>query len=132
MSSDHHGSGKAPMASASKIKDFVKSAGSKLLVIDVRHPNASVEPSDAKSIERTGLPDPTNNYRPQAINLPWSRESNSMELPNVDKDTPIITHCGAGWRGQVAKEYLEQHGFTNVLNGGGPRESEEWNEFGSL
>jgi rhodanese-related sulfurtransferase len=131
-SSDHHGSGKAPMSTTSELKDFVSSAGSKLLVIDVRHPDASVEPSDAKSIERTGLPDPTKNYRPQAINLPWSRASNSMELPNVDKDTPIITHCGGGWRGQEAKEYLEKHGFTNVLNGGGPREQEEWHEFGSL
>jgi len=87
------------MSTTSELKDFVSSAGSKLLVIDVRHPDASVEPSDAKSIERTGLPDPTNNYRPQAINLPWSRESNSMELPNVDKDTPIITHCGGGMEG---------------------------------
>lgn len=120
------------MSTTSELKDFVSSAGSKLLVIDVRHPDASVEPSDAKSIERTGLPDPTKNYRPQAINLPWSRASNSMELPNVDKDTPIITHCGGGWRGQEAKEYLEKHGFTNVLNGGGPREQEEWHEFGSL
>jgi rhodanese-related sulfurtransferase len=55
-----------------------------------------------------------------------------MPLPNVmDKDTPIITHCGGGGRGQKAKEYLEANGFTNVLNGGGPKETDCWNEFGN-
>lgn len=132
MSSDHHGSGKAPIATVSELKEFVSSHGSKILVVDVRHPDATVEPSDAKSIERIGLPDKSKNYRPQAVNLPWNRESNAMELPPVEKDTPIITHCGGGWRGQEAKEFLEKHGYTNVLNGGGPREEDEWNEFGSL
>ena len=63
--------------------------------------------------------------------MPWSRETNQMDLPeNAAKDTPIITHCGGGGRGQMAKEFLEKNGFTNVLNGGGPKETECWAEFG--
>lgn len=53
-----------------------------------------------------------------------------MPLPDLPKDTPIITHCGGGGRGQLAKEFLEQHGFQNVLNGGGPKETDCWAEFG--
>ena len=122
---------KAGVASPSELKEFVSSAGSKLLVIDVRHPDASIEPGDVKSLAVAGFPSDT--YRPQAINLPWSRETKSMELPkDVSLDAPIITHCGGGGRGQSAKEYLEKNGYTNVLNGGGPKETECWAEFGSL
>jgi rhodanese-related sulfurtransferase len=123
---------KAGVASPSELKEFVSSAGSNLLVVDVRHPDASVEPGDAKSLAVAGFPDSTTNYRPNAVNLPWSRETNSMELPseNVAKDTPIITHCGGGGRGQKAKDYLESKGYTNVLNGGGPKETDCWAEYG--
>lgn len=69
-------------------------------------------------------------FRPQAVSLIYDRASESMPLPDVPKDTPIITHCGGGGRGQKAKDYLEANGFTNVLNGGGPKETECWNEFG--
>jgi rhodanese-related sulfurtransferase len=124
---------KAGVASPSQLKDFVSAAGSKLLIIDVRHPDATVEPGDVKSLAVAGFPSGAA-FRPKAINLPWSRESKSMELPNeeVSLDTPIITHCGGGGRGQAAKEYLEKNGYTNVMNGGGPKETECWAEFGSL
>ena len=121
---------KAGVSSPSELKDFVSTAGSKLLVVDVRHPDASVEPGDAKSLAVAGFPNKETNYRPSAVNLPWSRETNGMDLPDVDKDTPIITHCGGGGRGQKAKDYLEKNGFTNVLNGGGPKETDCWAEFG--
>ena len=112
---------KSGVASPSQLKEFVSSAGSRLLVIDVRHPDAAVEPGDVKSLAVAGFPSET--YRPRAINLPWSRESDSMKLPNenIELDTPIITHCGGGGRGQKAKEYLEKNGYTNVVNGGGPK-----------
>ncbi|KAL9182060.1 hypothetical protein ACHAXT_012403 [Thalassiosira profunda] len=121
---------KAGVSSPTELKDFVSSAGDKLLVVDVRHPNASVEPGDAKSLAVAGFPDAEKGYRPQAVNLPWSRETGSMELPEADKDTPIITHCGGGGRGQKAKDFLEAKGFTKVLNGGGPKETDCWAEFG--
>ncbi len=61
---------KAGVATPSELKDFVSNAGSKLLVVDVRHPDPSVEPGDAKSLAVTGFPD--GKYRPNAMNLPWS------------------------------------------------------------
>jgi len=121
----------AGVSSPSELKEFVLAAGDRLLVVDTRHPDASIEPGDVKSLAVTGLPDKEKGYMPQAINLPWSHESDSMELPDVDKDTPIITHCKGGRRGQMAKEFLEKNGFTKVLNGGGPIETDCWSEFGS-
>ncbi len=119
---------KAGVSSPEELKKFVEDAGSRLLVIDVRNPDASVEPGDQKSLAVAALPSETN--RPQAVSLIFDRESDSMPLPEVDTDTPIITHCGGGGRGQKAKDFLEKNGFTNVLNGGGPKETECWNEFG--
>jgi rhodanese-related sulfurtransferase len=122
---------KAGVSSPEELRDFVSSAGSRLLVVDVRHPDAGVEPGDVKSLAVAGFPDKESDYRPRAVNLPWSRETKSMELPTVDPDTPIITHCGGGGRGQKAKDYLMKNGFTNVLNGGGPKERACWAEYGS-
>ena len=119
---------KEGVASLEELQAFVQEAGDRLRVVDVRNPDASVEPGDQKSIARTALPSAS--HRPQALNLVWDQSSESMPLPDFAKDTPIITHCGAGARGQKAKEFLLQNGFTNVLNGGGPKETERWNEFG--
>ena len=121
---------KAGVSSPSELNNFVTEAGDNLLVIDVRNPDASIEPGDQKSLAVAALPSDT--YRPKAMNLIYDRESKSMPLPpaDVEKDTPIITHCGGGGRGQLAKEFLEENGFTNVLNGGGPKETDCWNEFG--
>ena len=112
---------KEGVATPNELKIFVKSAGSRLLIIDVREPDAST----------TGFPNKSTNFRNMAINIPWNRETVSMELPTgIDYDTPIITHCGGGGRGQKAKEYLIRNGYTNVLNGGGPKETECWAEYG--
>ena len=95
----------------------------------MRNPDATKEPGDQKSLAVAALP--SESHRPQAQHLIWDRDSDSMPLPSgVAKDTPIITHCGGGGRGQKAKDYLMKHGFTNVLNGGGPKETECWKEFG--
>jgi rhodanese-related sulfurtransferase len=119
---------KAGVASPDELKNFVAAAGDSLVVIDTRNPDAASEPGDQKSFAVSGLPSQT--HRPQAINLIWDRSSDSMPLPDLEKDTPIITHCGGGGRGQKAKEFLMKNGFTTVINGGGPKETECWNEFG--
>ena len=41
--------------------------------------------------------------------------------------TPVINVTGG--RGQKAKEFLEENGFTNMVNGGGPKDSENWAIF---
>jgi rhodanese-related sulfurtransferase len=119
------------VASPEELKEFVEAAGDKLVVVDLRNPNADEEPGDVKALAIAGLP--TKEARPHAVHLQWDRANHSMPLPDVEsKDTPIITHCGAGGRGQLAKEFLEAHGFTNVVNGGGPKETECWKTFGHL
>jgi len=120
---------KSGVASPEELKTFVENADSKLLVVDVRNPDASVEPGDQKSLAVSGLPLDT--FRPQASNLIYDRETNSLPLPDVDKDTPIITHCGGGGRGEKAKIFLMENGYTQVLNGGGPKEEDCWKEFGN-
>mmetsp|Transcript_24381 Transcript_24381/g.50275 ORF Transcript_24381/g.50275 Transcript_24381/m.50275 type:complete len:168 (-) Transcript_24381:221-724(-) len=119
---------KEGVSSPEELKSFVASAGSNLLVVDVRNPDADKEPGDQKSLAVAPLP--SDDTRPQGIHLVYDRETESMVLPDVEKDTPIITHCGGGGRGQKAKDYLAANGFTNVLNGGGPKETECWAEFG--
>jgi rhodanese-related sulfurtransferase len=105
-----------------------------LVVVDLRNANAEIEPPDQKTFQDGPLPNKEENVRPKAINVVWDRTTASMDIPPsllVDKTTPIITHCGAGRRGQKAKEYLEQQcGFTNVINGGGPQETDNWKVFG--
>jgi hypothetical protein len=63
-------------------------------IVDVRNPDASKEPGDQKSIAVVGLP--SEGFRQQAVSLVYDRDTSSMPLPEVQKDTPIITHCGGG------------------------------------
>ncbi len=37
-------------------------------------------------------------------------------LPNADRNRPIVTYCGSGYRASIAASILQQHGFTNVTN----------------
>jgi len=105
---------------------------------DVRNPDATVEPGDQKSLAVAPLPISSTSTimegvgRSSALHLIWDRDTASMPLPSntISKNTPIITHCGGGGRGQKAKDYLESKGYTNVLNGAGPKETELWNVYG--
>jgi rhodanese-related sulfurtransferase len=126
---DHEdGALKPGIATPAELKEFLAAAGNRLLVADVRNPDFEVEPGDAKSVALSPLP--TAETRPLARLLTYDRSTNTMPLPDVEKDVYIITHCGAGGRGQMAKEYLEQQGFTNVINGGGPKYKELWDIYG--
>lgn len=119
---------KAGVSSPEELKAFVAEAGDRLLVVDVRNPDAYMEPGDQKSLAVAALP--SESFRPKAVSLIWDREKDSMPVPDAPKDTPIITHCGGGGRGQKAKDFLMANGFTKVLNGGGPKETDCWAEFG--
>lgn len=119
---------KPGVSSPQELLDFVQKAGDKLVVVDVRNPDPEVEPGDQKSLAVASLP--SDSVRPRAMHLVYDRNTESMPLPDVPKDTPIITHCGGGGRGQKAKEFLQANGFVNVLNGGGPKETECWAVYG--
>mmetsp|Transcript_44685 Transcript_44685/g.50443 ORF Transcript_44685/g.50443 Transcript_44685/m.50443 type:complete len:195 (-) Transcript_44685:98-682(-) len=130
---------KPGIASLEELTTFVNKAGSYLVVIDVRNPDATKEPGDQKSLAVAPLPISTTNSngvegvgRSSALHLIWDREAASMPLPpaTISKNAPIITHCGGGGRGQKAKDYLESKGYTNVVNGAGPKETELWKIYG--
>mmetsp|Transcript_9940 Transcript_9940/g.20798 ORF Transcript_9940/g.20798 Transcript_9940/m.20798 type:complete len:176 (-) Transcript_9940:199-726(-) len=123
---------KPGVASLDELTAMVGSAGDNLVVVDVRNPDADKEPGDQKSLAVAPIPDPSNGVRPSGLHLVWDRDSDSMPLPpdSVAKDTPLITHCGGGGRGQKAKDFLESKGYTNVLNGAGPKETELWSVYG--
>jgi len=108
---------KPGVSSPEELAKFVADAGDKLLVVDVRNST-----KDASTLALAPLPAP--GIRPGAVSLMWDADTASMPLPEVPRDTPIITHCGSGGRGQKAKEFLISKGFTKVLNGGGPGDSE--------
>ena len=123
-----------------ELSKFVAAAGENLVVVDVRNPDFSVEPGDGKSNEKAPLDACGTSARPRAINAPFDRTSNSLDLSKLDAlveagggktEVPVITHCGGGGRGQKAKDYLESQGFTNVVNGGGPEDEECWACFGT-
>merc|ERR1712087_712525 len=120
------------VASLDELTKLVESAGDNLVVVDVRNPDAEKEPGDQKSLAVAPIPDPSQDVRPSGLHLVWDRDSNAMPLPpdSVAKDTAIITHCGGGGRGQKAKDFLESNGYTNVLNGAGPKETELWAVYG--
>eukprot|EP00751_Fragilariopsis_kerguelensis_P004250 CAMPEP_0170812948 /NCGR_PEP_ID=MMETSP0733-20121128/36432_1 /TAXON_ID=186038 /ORGANISM="Fragilariopsis kerguelensis, Strain L26-C5" /LENGTH=135 /DNA_ID=CAMNT_0011169943 /DNA_START=883 /DNA_END=1290 /DNA_ORIENTATION=- len=130
---------KPGIASLEELTTFVNKAGTYLVVIDVRNPDATKEPGDQKSLAVAPLPISTTNSngvegvgRSSALHLIWDREAASMPLPpaTISKNAPIITHCGGGGRGQKAKDYLESKGYTNVVNGAGPKETELWKVYG--
>eukprot|EP00591_Stephanopyxis_turris_P011177 CAMPEP_0195518616 /NCGR_PEP_ID=MMETSP0794_2-20130614/13336_1 /TAXON_ID=515487 /ORGANISM="Stephanopyxis turris, Strain CCMP 815" /LENGTH=130 /DNA_ID=CAMNT_0040647623 /DNA_START=150 /DNA_END=542 /DNA_ORIENTATION=- len=125
---------KPGVSEPSEIAAFVADAGDKLIVVDARNPDFELEPGDAKSSEKAPLAQTSDGYRPAAYNIPYDRPTDSMDLSilpdTTTKQTPIITHCGGGGRGQKAKDFLLANGYENVINGGGPEDAECWAEFG--
>ena len=112
---------------------------SRLVVVDVRDPEGEGD-SKAWGVDSSapvlGLGDSAVR-RPSAVSCAWDKEYASMPLEETalagaDKSTPIITHCGGGGRGQAAKEYLEDEGFANVINGGGPNVAALWEMYGEI
>ena len=135
---------KPGVASNAEMRDFLErnqDASKKIVIVDARNPDFSVEPSDELYGSTHGkfpIADCGTEKRPNALNAPFDRTKKALSGSNVDilqtfeKDRAIITHCGGGGRGQKSKEWLEKEGFTNVVNGGGPQVSELWDMFGHL
>lgn len=130
---------KPGVASNAEMRHFLEQNQdvSKIVIVDARNPDFSVEPSDALYGSVRGefpIADCGTEKRPNARNVPFDRTkkrssgANNAEdiLRTLEKERAIITtHCGGGGRGQKSKEWLEkEEGFTNVVNGGGPRVKE--------
>lgn len=53
-----------------------------------------------------------------AINIPPSEiMAGSAKLADVPKDTELILYCVSGSRSNVSMYFLQQQGFTNLVNG---------------
>jgi phage shock protein E len=52
-----------------------------------------------------------------AVNFPLDHMP--QQLPKLKKDAIIITCCASGRRSGIAKNILQQQGYTQVYNGGG-------------
>lgn len=56
------------------------------------------------------------NHVKGSVNIPL--DSIPSQLAKFKNKKHIIVFCRSGNRSSQAKSYLEQHGFTNVVNGG--------------
>ncbi len=54
-----------------------------------------------------------------SIHLPYERILELAKQAGVEKNTPVVLYCQSGRRSGIAKQSLEQAGYTNVHNGGG-------------
>mmetsp|Transcript_14453 Transcript_14453/g.32837 ORF Transcript_14453/g.32837 Transcript_14453/m.32837 type:complete len:108 (+) Transcript_14453:65-388(+) len=63
---------------------------------------------------------------PGSIHLEWDGAKIPTKGLPVDKDALIIVHCGVGKRAAGAKTFMEGLGYTQIINGGGPRTEEQW------
>lgn len=53
-----------------------------------------------------------------AINIPPSQlMAGAKELDGVPKDTELVLYCISGSRSNASMHYLQQLGFTNLVNG---------------
>ena len=125
---------KPGVAAPAELAAFIARAGEHLVIVDARATDPAAEPSSSLGVL---APSPA---RPRAVSAPIDRATGTLPLDAIpaakiaaaggrDK-LFVITHCGGGGRGQKAKDYLLQHGFVQVLNGGGPEDETCWAEFG--
>lgn len=53
-----------------------------------------------------------------AINIPPSQMmAGAQKLEGVPKDTELVLYCVSGSRSNASMHYLQQLGFTNLVNG---------------
>jgi len=131
---------KKGVASPESLSNFINSSHHNYIIVDARNLDFKVEPGDEGTHERAPIAGTASGYRPRAVNAPYDRSNECMDLSVIPeqwiadaggKDKLfVITHCGGGGRGQKAKEFAERNGFTNVINGGGPEDLECWEVFG--
>jgi phage shock protein E len=58
-------------------------------------------------------------HLPGAVNIPYDQiVERRAELP-PDLNRPVVLYCRSGRRSGIAKQSLEELGFTNAINGGG-------------
>ncbi|MGP1516263.1 MAG: rhodanese-like domain-containing protein [Ottowia sp.] len=56
---------------------------------------------------------------PQSINIPLDQITSQIASVQADKNAPIHLYCRSGHRASIAKQALEEMGYTHVTNEGG-------------
>ena len=58
-------------------------------------------------------------HLPQALHIPHTTILEGKGFADLDKTKPVVVYCRSGGRAQLAKDYLDAQGFTDVTNAGG-------------
>lgn len=61
-----------------------------------------------------------------ANNIPYESVAHKLVKEGVSTDTKIYLYCRSGRRATFAKGFLEQEGYTNVVNLGGLGDAEAY------
>ena len=51
-----------------------------------------------------------------AINLDWTGGQLEAAAGKLDKSKPVLLYCASGSRSAAAREFLTEHGFTDVMD----------------
>lgn len=54
-----------------------------------------------------------------SINIPYAQIKSAIAKYETDKSQPIVLYCNSGRRAEVARQDLQDLGYTQVINGGG-------------
>jgi len=67
----------------------------------------------------------TSGHVSEAVNIPYTEIAEGIPALTSDKDASIYVYCRSGRRSGVAKETLEDLGYTQVVNVGGLDEAKK-------
>lgn len=58
-------------------------------------------------------------HLPSAVNIPHDQIASRLDALPSDRNRTIVLYCRSGRRSGIAKQTLEELGFTNAINAGG-------------
>ena len=84
-------------------------------------PARSVKPAKAKGIwiDVRTPEEYQEGHLDDAVNIPHDQIANKISATAADKNAPIHLYCRSGHRASIAKQALEEMGYTHVTNEGG-------------
>lgn len=79
----------------------------------------AASPADAIWIDVRTAEELQESSIPNHLNILHTEIGDKIAAVTTDKNAPIYLYCRSGRRAGIAKETLEQMGYTNVTNAGG-------------
>jgi phage shock protein E len=90
-----------------------------LLILVVANEAYTTEEKNVLWIDVRSAEEFSGEHHPLAINIPHTEIADRINEVTTDKNADIRVYCRSGRRSGLAKEALEQMGFTHVTNEGG-------------